>query len=54
MADREKAFEYGIGGVPFFVVADRFGIAGAQPAEVLRQAMEQAGAEAQADGEEAP
>ncbi|MBU3674356.1 MAG: DsbA family oxidoreductase [Solirubrobacteraceae bacterium] len=54
VADREKAFEYGIGGVPFFVVADRFGIAGAQPAEVLRQAMEQAGAEAQADGEEAP
>lgn len=44
-ADKAKASEYGIGGVPFFVVSDRFGIAGAQPAEVLRQALEQVEAE---------
>lgn len=46
-ADKEKAFEYGIGGVPFFVFSDRFGIAGAQPAEVLRQALEQVEAESE-------
>ena len=44
-ADREKAAGYGIGGVPFFVISDRFGIAGAQPAEVLLQALEQVEAE---------
>lgn len=44
-ADKEKALEYGIGGVPFFVVSDRFGIAGAQPTEVLRQALDQVQAE---------
>lgn len=46
-ADKEKAFEYGIGGVPFFVFSDRFGVAGAQPAEVLRQALEQVEAESE-------
>lgn len=51
-ADGEKAFEYGIGGVPFFVVADRFGIAGAQPADILHQALDQVRAE-QAEGGEA-
>ena len=50
VADREKAAEYGIGGVPFFVISDRFGIAGAQPAGLLQEAMEQAGAQ----GESAP
>ena len=44
-ADKAKALEYGIGGVPFFVVSDRFGIAGAQPVEVLSQALEQVDAE---------
>ena len=46
-ADKEKALEYGIGGVPFFVVSDRFGIAGAQPAEILSQALEQVEAESE-------
>ena len=46
-ADKEKALEYGIGGVPFFVVSDRFGIAGAQPVEILSQALEQVEAESE-------
>ncbi len=47
-ADKAKAQEYGIGGVPFFVIAERFGIAGAQPPEALLQALEQVHAERQA------
>jgi len=29
----------GISGVPFFVLADRYGVSGAQPAEVWAQAL---------------
>ena len=36
-ADEEEAAELGIDGVPFFVVGGRFGVAGAQPPELLRQ-----------------
>lgn len=41
-ADEEQAREYGISGVPFFVIDGRFGINGAQPPEVLLQALKQA------------
>lgn len=41
-ADERQAQAYGITGVPFFVIARRYGVSGAQPAEVLRQAMEHA------------
>ena len=34
-ADEAQAREYGIGGVPFFVLDGRLGISGAQPAETL-------------------
>lgn len=44
-ADEAQARAYGISGVPFFVVDGRYGISGAQPAEVVRQALEQAWAE---------
>ena len=47
-ADKAKAQEYGIGGVPFFVISERFGIAGAQPPDALLQALEQVHAERQA------
>jgi predicted DsbA family dithiol-disulfide isomerase len=40
-ADRH-AHELGIGGVPFFIFNQRLGVSGAQPPEVLRNAMEQA------------
>jgi predicted DsbA family dithiol-disulfide isomerase len=39
--DLAQAREYGISGVPFFVIDGRFGISGAQPTEVLLAALEQ-------------
>ncbi|WP_278259154.1 DsbA family oxidoreductase [Nocardioides convexus] len=42
MADVAQARAYGSSGVPFFVLDGRFGISGAQPAEVFEQALEQA------------
>jgi predicted DsbA family dithiol-disulfide isomerase len=41
-ADEQEAQELGIGGVPFFVIAGRYGISGAQPASVLLEALTQA------------
>ncbi len=43
--DQERARAYGISGVPFFVVDEKFGVSGAQPADVLRQVLEQAWAD---------
>ena len=40
--DEREAAELGISAVPFFVIDRRFGLAGAHPAETLRQAIEQA------------
>jgi predicted DsbA family dithiol-disulfide isomerase len=42
-ADWEKSHRYGVTGVPTFV-ADRYGVVGAQPYEVLEQLVEKAGA----------
>lgn len=44
-ADEEEARRLGITGVPFFVVAGRYGLSGAQPSEVLLEALNQAWAE---------
>ena len=44
-ADEQEAAALGINGVPFFVVDRRYGLSGAQPPEVLLQAIEQAWAE---------
>ncbi len=44
-ADVAQAREYGISGVPFFVIDARYGVSGAQPAEALASALEQAWAE---------
>jgi predicted DsbA family dithiol-disulfide isomerase len=41
-ADEAQAHSYGISGVPFFVVDDRYGISGAQPTELFAQALNQA------------
>ena len=38
--DIETAYEFGISGVPTFVIERRFGITGAQPVEAIRQALE--------------
>ncbi|WP_460797865.1 DsbA family oxidoreductase [Nocardioides pacificus] len=44
-ADIAQARAYGATGVPFFVVDQRYGISGAQPAEVFRNALDQAWAD---------
>ncbi|WP_405874225.1 MULTISPECIES: DsbA family oxidoreductase [unclassified Streptomyces] len=41
-ADEREAAELGANGVPFFVLDRKFGISGAQPAEVFTQALTQA------------
>ena len=45
-ADELEARELGINGVPFFVIDSRYGVSGAQPADVLLQGLEHAWAEA--------
>ena len=44
-ADEQRATMLGISAVPFFVVADRYGLAGAQPTEVILQVLEHAWAQ---------
>ena len=41
-ADERTARELGATGVPFFVIDRRFGVSGAQPADVLQRALERA------------
>lgn len=45
-ADEREAMELGASGVPFFVVNEKFGVPGAQPAEVLLKVLRHAQAEA--------
>ena len=45
--DAAQATAYGATGVPFFVVDRRYGVSGAQPAEVFTQVLERAWAESQ-------
>jgi predicted DsbA family dithiol-disulfide isomerase len=44
-ADLAQARAYGISGVPFFVVDEKYGLSGAQPTEVFSQLLERAWAE---------
>ena len=41
-ADKAQAREYGIPGVPFFVIEGKYGISGAQSPEVIAEALQQA------------
>jgi len=45
-ADERQAHAFGISAVPFFVIDRRYGVPGAQPADVLLEALETAWAEA--------
>ncbi|MBJ7596750.1 MAG: disulfide bond formation protein DsbA [Candidatus Nephthysia bennettiae] len=45
-ADEREAAELGITGVPFFVLDRRYGVSGAQPPELMLQALQQAWREA--------
>lgn len=47
-ADEERARSFGISGVPFFAIDERYGVSGAQPADVLLGALRQAYEEAEA------
>ena len=38
-ADQRQAIDYGISGVPFFVIAGRYGVSGAQPPEAFTQVL---------------
>lgn len=44
-ADIKRARTLGIQGVPFFAIDEKYGVSGAQPAEVLHEVLEQAWAE---------
>jgi predicted DsbA family dithiol-disulfide isomerase len=44
-AEEQEARELGINGVPFFVVDRRYGVSGAQPADVLLQVLDRAWSE---------
>ncbi len=50
--DEARAASLGITGVPFYVIDDTYGIAGAQPSDVLLQALEQAWTESDAAAQE--
>ncbi len=45
IADEQRASALGIRGVPFFVFDEKYGVSGAQPAEVLLKVLEKAWAE---------
>jgi predicted DsbA family dithiol-disulfide isomerase len=45
-ADEARARAFGISGVPFFAIDDRYGVSGAQPADVLLDVLRQAHANA--------
>lgn len=47
-ADEERARSFGISGVPFFAIDEKYGVSGAQPSEVLLDALRQAYEEAEA------
>jgi predicted DsbA family dithiol-disulfide isomerase len=44
-ADMQQARQYGINGVPFFVIDGRYGISGAQPPEVFVEVLSRAAAD---------
>jgi predicted DsbA family dithiol-disulfide isomerase len=41
-ADQQQAVAYGANGVPFYVVDQKYGVSGAQPAEVFSQLLDRA------------
>ncbi|MFL5734751.1 MAG: DsbA family oxidoreductase [Chloroflexia bacterium] len=44
-ADERRASMFGVRGVPFFAIDEKYGVSGAQPAELLLEVLEQAWAE---------
>jgi len=50
-ADEQRAAEYGAGGVPFFVLNDKYAVSGAQPPELFAQALQQCWDDLPVDGD---
>ncbi|MBR1397100.1 MAG: DsbA family oxidoreductase [Selenomonadaceae bacterium] len=48
-ADEYEAAEYGIHGVPYFIINDKYTLSGAQPTDVIKQAIEDVMSEEAAD-----
>jgi predicted DsbA family dithiol-disulfide isomerase len=44
-ADKQRARAFGVSGVPFFAVDEKYGVSGAQPAELFGEVLERAWAE---------
>jgi predicted DsbA family dithiol-disulfide isomerase len=44
-ADQAQALAYGANGVPFFVIDEKYGVSGAQPVDVFREALRRANAD---------
>ncbi|WP_022880945.1 DsbA family oxidoreductase [Gryllotalpicola ginsengisoli] len=53
-ADQRTAAEYGIQGVPFFVIDGKYGVSGAQEAQTFAQVLEQVWQLREQEGEEVP
>jgi predicted DsbA family dithiol-disulfide isomerase len=53
-ADQQQAVDYGINGVPFFVIDGKYGVSGAQPPAAFAQITRQLWAERSAEGAEEP
>ena len=51
LRDEQRGFQLGVSGVPFFVIEERFGISGAQPVDVLLNALRSIAATGGDDGE---
>ncbi len=49
-SDEMEAARLGVHGVPFFVIGGKYGLSGAQPVEIIRQAVEDYRAETSLDG----
>jgi predicted DsbA family dithiol-disulfide isomerase len=41
-SDKQRARAFGVNGVPFFAIDEKYGISGAQPTELLQEVLEQA------------
>ena len=48
-ADEPQAGALGISGVPFFVLDDRYGVSGAQPADAFAAVLDRAWSESHSD-----
>ncbi len=49
-ADENRAQLFGISGVPYFAIDERYGLSGAQPPEVLLDALRRACSESSREG----